>query len=94
MSEHDRKDEKKESGGFFGGLGDKLNEMAGGGVAGEAKEDKLDKTIDWVQEHILGQGPQSNESAAEQLKDEQMSDFIRRQYKSATGHDFPSADKS
>ncbi len=67
MSEHDRKDEKKESGGFFGGLGDKvgpgsvdnvhgwsrsdrctsivqLNEMAGGGAAGEAKEDKLDKS--------------------------------------------------
>lgn len=50
--------------------------------------------IDWAQEHLLGQGQQSNESVAEQLKDEQISDFIRREYKSATGHDFPAADKS
>ncbi|KAI0704177.1 hypothetical protein C8T65DRAFT_654113 [Cerioporus squamosus] len=116
MTEHDRNAEQKESGGFFGGLGNKvrprrhrprvdgpsdrcapmvqLNEMAGGGTAGEAKEDKLDKSIDWVQEHLLGQGQQSNESATEQLKDEQISDFVRRQYKSVTGHDFPVADKS
>lgn len=30
-----------------------------------------------VQEKVLGQGPQNNESAIEQAKDEQMSDFIR-----------------
>lgn len=64
-----------------------------------------------VQEKILGQGPQDNESAIEQAKDEQMSDFIRGQvcwphdsrapgwwlmfvqYKSASGKDFPVADK-
>lgn len=33
--------------------------------------------IDMVQEKVLGQGPQDNESAIEQAKDEQMSDFIR-----------------
>lgn len=33
--------------------------------------------VDWVQEHVLGQGDQSNESAVEQAKDEQISDFIR-----------------
>ena len=50
--------------------------------------------IDWVQEHVLHQGQQSDESATEQLKDEQISDFIRREYKSATGHEFPVSDKS
>lgn len=49
--------------------------------------------IDWVQEHVLGQGNQDNESATEQFKDEQMSDFLRREYKSATGSDFFVKDK-
>ena len=49
--------------------------------------------IDWVQEHVMHQGDQSNESAAEQFKDEQISDFIRDQYKKTTGKDFPIADK-
>jgi hypothetical protein len=35
--------------------------------------------VDFVQEKFLGQGPQNNESAMEQMKDEQISDFIRRQ---------------
>ena len=50
--------------------------------------------VDWVQEHVMGQGPQNNESAAEQFKDEQISDFIRGQYKGATGSEFPVKDKS
>lgn len=33
--------------------------------------------VDFVQEKFLGQGPQDNESAIEQAKDEQISDFIR-----------------
>lgn len=37
--------------------------------------------IDAVQQYGLGQGDQSNESAVEQAKDEQISDFIRGQYK-------------
>lgn len=49
--------------------------------------------VDWVQEHVLGQGDQSNESAAEQAKDEQISDFIRGQYKKTTGSDVPIKDK-
>lgn len=36
--------------------------------------------VDWVQENVLGQGNQSNESALEQAKDEQISGmFIQRQ---------------
>lgn len=41
----------------------------------------------------MGQGPQNNESAAEQAKDEAISDTIRAQYKNMTGKDFPIADK-
>ncbi|EHY52549.1 hypothetical protein HRR83_006959 [Exophiala dermatitidis] len=80
-------------GGFLGGLGDKLNSAAGGGKESEKNEDYLDKGVDFVQEKFLGQGPQDNESAVEQAKDEQISDFIRSQYKSATGKDFPVKDK-
>lgn len=53
-----------------------------------------DSGVDLVQEKVLGQGPQDNESAMEQAKDEQISDFVRRGYKSATGKDVPIADKS
>ncbi|KAK1539924.1 uncharacterized protein CCOS01_01238 [Colletotrichum costaricense] len=81
--------EKKESGGFM----DKLNGMAGGGRESEKQEDGLDKAVDFVQEKVLGQGPQDNESAAEQAKDEQISDFIRGQYKNTTGKEFPIEDK-
>merc|ERR1711881_637417 len=77
-------------GGFLGGIGDKLNSAAGGG---EENEDYLDKGVDFVQEKFMGQGPQDNESAVEQAKDEQISDFIRAQYKGTTGKDFPVADK-
>ncbi|KAK7680414.1 hypothetical protein QCA50_014242 [Cerrena zonata] len=93
MSSQSNENNSKGSGGFLGGLSNKINEMAGGGQASEAKEDKLDKGIDWVQEHVLGQGPQTNESASEQFKDEQISDFIRRQYKSVAGSDLPVKDK-
>ncbi|OCL06252.1 hypothetical protein AOQ84DRAFT_365967 [Glonium stellatum] len=81
------------AGGFLGGLGDKLNGAAGGGRESEKNEDYLDKAIDLVQEKFLGQGPQDNESAIEQAKDEQISDFIRGQYKSVTGKDIPIKDK-
>ncbi|KAI5889162.1 uncharacterized protein SCHCODRAFT_02633705 [Schizophyllum commune H4-8] len=77
-----------------GGFMDKINNGLGGGQSGEKKEDALDKGVDWVQEHVLGQGPQTNESALEQAKDEQISDAIRRGYKSTTGRDFPVEDKS
>lgn len=49
--------------------------------------------VDFVQEKFLGQGPQNNESAQEQFKDEQISDFIRGQYKSKMGKDMPIKDK-
>jgi hypothetical protein len=32
------------------------------------RSDALDKGVDWVQEHVLGQGDQSNESAIEQVR--------------------------
>lgn len=41
----------------------------------------------------MGQGPQDNESAVEQAKDEQMSDFLRKQYKGVVGSDIPIKDK-
>ncbi len=41
----------------------------------------------------MGQGPQDNESAVEQVKDEQISDFIRATSKSATGSDISIKDK-
>ncbi|TFK48773.1 hypothetical protein OE88DRAFT_1663924 [Heliocybe sulcata] len=76
-----------------GWLAEKLNEMAGGGAKSEADEDKLDKIIDFYQEHILKQGDQHNESAIEQLKDEQISDGLRRAYNAVTGHELPVKDK-
>ncbi|KAG8350433.1 hypothetical protein FVEN_g11377 [Fusarium venenatum] len=85
----DQTQQQTESGGFM----DKVNNMAGGGASGEKKEDGLDKAVDYVQENFLGAGNQSNESAAEQMKDEAISDAIRDQYKGATGSEFPIADK-
>ncbi|KAL5088125.1 hypothetical protein Trisim1_006801 [Trichoderma cf. simile WF8] len=76
-----------------GGFMDKMNSMAGGGAQGEKNEDMLDKAVDFVQEKFMGQGDQSNESAAEQAKDEAISDFIRDKYKDTTGSDFPIKDK-
>ncbi|KAK7180582.1 hypothetical protein DPSP01_006417 [Paraphaeosphaeria sporulosa] len=86
-------EQKQEGGGFFSGLGNKANEAAGGGAAGEKNEDMLDKGVDFVQEKFLGQGAQDNESALEQAKDEKISDFIRGQYKNTTGSDLPIKDK-
>ncbi|KAK6335951.1 hypothetical protein TWF730_003326 [Orbilia blumenaviensis] len=85
--------ERKDEGGFLGKAQGFLNEQAGGGQKGEQKEDGLDKAVDYVQEKFLGQGPQDNESAAEQAKDEAISDFIRDQYKKQSGKDFPISDK-
>ncbi|KAI0977275.1 hypothetical protein F4678DRAFT_7974 [Xylaria arbuscula] len=81
--------QEEKSGGFM----DKLSSVAGGGKASEKNEDALDKDVDWVQENVLGQGDQSNESAVEQAKDEEISDFIRSQYKKTTGSDVPIKDK-
>lgn len=49
--------------------------------------------IDAIQQYGFKAGDQSNESAVEQAKDEQISDAIRRQYKSAVGSDIPIKDK-
>ena len=46
-----------------------------------------------MQQYGFGQGDQSNESAVEQAKDEQISDEIRRQFKERTGRDVPVEDK-
>ncbi|KDN39994.1 hypothetical protein RSAG8_08443, partial [Rhizoctonia solani AG-8 WAC10335] len=84
------KEEHKEEGFSLSG---KLNELAGGGQKSEANEDKLDKLVDLYQEHVLKQGPQGNESAFEQAKDEQISDVIRSGFKMVTGKDVPLKDK-
>lgn len=42
---------------------------------------------------MFKQGPQNNESAAEQAKDKLIADTIRDQYKKATGKDFPIKEK-
>ncbi|CEI61070.1 unnamed protein product [Fusarium venenatum] len=102
----DQTQQQTESGGFMDKasflISIYVNNMAGGGASGEKKEDGLDKgkitiqysqSVDYVQENFLGAGNQSNESAAEQMKDEAISDAIRDQYKGATGSEFPIADK-
>ncbi|KAG6889250.1 hypothetical protein C0995_002463 [Termitomyces sp. Mi166 len=76
------------SSGRSGGVMDKINSSMGGGPASEKNEG-----VDFVQQR-MGGGQQSNESAFEQAKDEQISDAIRAKYKGATGRDFPIADKS
>lgn len=53
----------------------------------------IPQAVDFFQEKVLGQGPQDNESAIEQAKDEQISDFIRGKYKDATGSEVPIKDK-
>lgn len=50
--------------------------------------------IDFVQEKFMGGGKQDDESAIEQAKDGQIADFIRGQYKGATGSDFPISNKN
>jgi len=84
---------KQGGGNFLGGIGEKLNAAAGGGKESEKNEDMLDKGVDFVQEKFLGQGQQNDESAIEQAKDEQISDFIRGKYKETTGQDFFIKDK-
>ncbi|KAI5857563.1 hypothetical protein BZA05DRAFT_346879 [Tricharina praecox] len=76
-----------------GGLLDTLHGAVGGGRQSEKNEDGVDKGVDFVQEKFMGAGPQDNESALEQAKDEKISDFVRGQYKSATGSEVPIKDK-
>lgn len=40
--------------------------------------DSIDKGVDLFQQHVLGAGPQDNESAIEQAKDRAIADEIRR----------------
>jgi hypothetical protein len=58
---------------FASWIKDQANKAAGGGKSSEKNEDGLDKAIDYVQENVMGQGKQNNESAFEQAKDEQIS---------------------
>jgi hypothetical protein len=41
------------------------------------------------QEHVMKSGPQSNESAIEQAKDQQIKEALKSGFKSATGKDIP-----
>ncbi|KAI9652479.1 MAG: hypothetical protein M1831_006748 [Alyxoria varia] len=89
----DKKQESSESSESGGGIMGKLNSMAGGGKESEKNEDGLDKGVDFVQEKFMGGDKQDNETAAEQAKDEAISDFIRDKYKSSTGSEVPIKDK-
>ncbi|PWN47032.1 hypothetical protein IE53DRAFT_298448, partial [Violaceomyces palustris] len=62
-----------------------LNNALGGGQKGEANEDYLDKGIDFFQEKVLKEGPQDNETAIEQQKDNVIAQQIREKYKNFTG---------
>ncbi|KAM7200613.1 hypothetical protein V8F33_003818 [Rhypophila sp. PSN 637] len=84
---------QQQSGGLLGKLGEVANTIGGGGPQSEHKEDFLDKTIDLVQENVFKQGPQDNESAIEQAKDEKIAGFVREQYKKQFGNDFPGSIK-
>ncbi|KAK8244009.1 hypothetical protein HDK90DRAFT_142668 [Phyllosticta capitalensis] len=86
--ERRRREEEERNKSTWDKMGDKFNEKLGGGRKAEQEEDKLDKGIDFVQEHILKQGPQDDESAFEQRKDKMIADAIRSGYKSSTGHEF------
>ncbi|THU90103.1 hypothetical protein K435DRAFT_676510 [Dendrothele bispora CBS 962.96] len=63
--------------------------VALGGQEEEVDENALDKAIDFVQEHVLHQGPQKDEGFIERLKDEQLASAINKQYKHSIGHEFP-----
>jgi hypothetical protein len=127
-------EQQQGGGGFLGGLGNKVNEAAGGGQASEKNEDYLDKgtyqaplqlpsypsfhpvVILTLPRYRHGPGEVHGcgrpvergiylycdfvvhgltvlQSAVEQAKDEQISDFIRGQYKNTTGSDLPIKDK-
>jgi hypothetical protein len=92
LQSDEAKDKKKKEN-QRGWFSEKMNEMAGGGKKAELDEDGLDKAIDFFQHHMLKKGDQDDESAIEQLKDEQIATGIKLAYKNATGHDFPSRDK-
>ncbi|KAK0637471.1 hypothetical protein B0T17DRAFT_521744 [Bombardia bombarda] len=62
--------------------------------ASEKNEDFLDKGVDFAQEKGFKQGQQSNETDAEQAKDEKISDGIRAGYRKIAGKDIPIADKN
>jgi hypothetical protein len=47
------------------------------------------QAIDMFQEHVLHAGSQSNESAIEQAKDQQIKEALKSGYKKATGKDTP-----
>ncbi|KAM0798436.1 hypothetical protein BDR22DRAFT_808942 [Usnea florida] len=80
---------------FLDDIGDKLNSAAGGGKESEKNEDLIDKggRLIFCAQYGMGQGDQSNESALEQAKDEQISDEVRRQFKQRTREEIPVEDK-
>jgi hypothetical protein len=119
---------EQKSGGFLGGIGDKLNSAAGGGKESEKNEDYLDKGMLSSSPHRCSRDLHTRrrrlcprevhgrwcsgqrgmlscfwardtiadcvlQSAVEQAKDEQISDYIRSTYKSSTGSDVPIKDK-
>ncbi|KAJ3513823.1 hypothetical protein NLJ89_g2741 [Agrocybe chaxingu] len=70
---------------------DFLKNLSGKSDSSSSSSDpsKQQSAIDFVQEHVLKQGSQKNESAAEQAKDSQIASGVKSLYKMATGKDFP-----
>ncbi|KUI63110.1 hypothetical protein VP1G_10229 [Cytospora mali] len=77
--EEERRRKEEENKNAFKKLTDRLNEGMGGGRKAEEQEDLLDKTIDAIQQYVLLEGPQQQESCLEQIKDKQIAQFIRNQ---------------
>ena len=50
-----------------------------------ARIDPLDKGIDLFQQHVLREGPQTDESEEEKRKDEMISGAVKKGYKGVTG---------
>ncbi|RKO96169.1 hypothetical protein CXG81DRAFT_3125, partial [Caulochytrium protostelioides] len=58
------------------------------GASTREKDDALDRAIDFFQEYVLREGPQTNESTAEKIKDRMIAQTIKSQYKSIFGKEY------
>jgi len=66
---------RREEGGLMGKVGGLMSGFTGGSA--KKDEDFIDKGVDLVQQHVLGQGEQKNESVLEQMKDAQIANMVR-----------------
>lgn len=88
--------EGSQSSGGLGGIGDKLNEAAGGSSAGANVQSYINKGIETVQQSVFGQGNQSasgessagedksHHAAVDQAHPEKISEYLRDKHMSTT----------